>query len=295
MCIFSQEVGHVGSTRIFIADLGHGVHATAYQMAFLAPEPVAMILPVPVLKGTGEEALTFVDLGGYDGFFDDLARCFPRPRGIGGGYGMADTPQVSLLAVHEVGDYVASYVPSVADFHRLDPRFRLPEAAWETLPDYHDFGFAVFQLRPGKGMQRVHPIAYRYPAGVPEELFFPTVHVHDGGRADATASFDHDLYFQHSGRPPDRDLTWKVGTLLPGQVMDIGRGQGLVAPDLPLVHATIRNTYGDKHPNADIVILRGEGRTEVEARPVRDGSGVGPRMGWSEFLARRKSRSGGRY
>ena len=37
MCMFSQEVEHVGSTRIFVADTGHGVHATAYQMAFWRP------------------------------------------------------------------------------------------------------------------------------------------------------------------------------------------------------------------------------------------------------------------
>jgi hypothetical protein len=84
MCIFSQLINHVGSTRILAADLGQAVHATAYQMAFRAPEPVAMILPVPVLRGSGDEALTFVDLAGHD-FFKDLARCFPRPRCIGKG------------------------------------------------------------------------------------------------------------------------------------------------------------------------------------------------------------------
>jgi hypothetical protein len=241
MCIFSGRVDHVGATRIFAADLGHGVHAVAYQMSVLAPEPVAMILPVPVLKGTGDEALAFVDLSGHDGFFDDLARCFPRPRsaGMGGGYGPDDTLPMGLLAVHEVGDYVASYVPSVAEFRRLDPRFRLPEAAWETLPDYRDYGFAVFQLRPGKGMQRVHPIAYRYPAESPEELFFPTVHVHDGGGADAEARFDHELFAQRDWPGTGGGSEWEVGSLLPEQVMDVARSHGLVAPDIPLRRARL--------------------------------------------------------
>src|SRR3954471_23826674 len=115
MCIFSQPVDHVGSTRIFVSDLGHDVHGTAYQMAFRAPEPVAMILPVPVLKGTGDDALAFIDLGGYPKFFDDLDRCFPTPPSLGkwrgGGYGVGDVGELRRLAVHEVGDYVASYVP----------------------------------------------------------------------------------------------------------------------------------------------------------------------------------------
>jgi hypothetical protein len=292
MCNFSKKVDHVGSTRIFVADTGHGVHATAYQMAFSAPEPVAMILPVPVLKGTGDEALAFVDLGGYDGFFDDLARCFPRPRGFRpGGYGPDDASPWGLLAVHEVGDYVASYVPSVAEFRRLDPRFRLPEAAWETLPDYHDYGFAVFQLRPGQGMQRVHPIAYRYPAESPEELFFPTVHVHDGGGAEPEAGFDHELYLQRCGRTPVRDESWECGSLPPGTVMDVGRSQGLVAQDVPLRRARFRGNY----PNADIVIREGHGGMEAWARPARTGSVLGPSMRWEEFQARRKGGYGGRY
>lgn len=286
MCIFSGRVDHVGETRIFVADLGHGVHAVAYQMRVLAPEPVAMILPVPVLKGTGDEALAFVDLGGYDGFFDDLARCFPRPRsaGRGGGYGPEDMLPLILLAVHEVGDYVASYVPSVAEFHRLDPRFRLPEAAWESLPDYHDFGFAVFQLRPGKEMQRVHPIAYRYPAEDPEELFFPTVHVHDGGGADPEAHFDHELYAQRDWSGTSRCADWDVGALPPGRVMDVGRSHGLLAPDVPLRRARLIGDY----PNAEVVLSAGGGRMRAEARPSRTGSDMDSRLGWEEFQARRK-------
>lgn len=152
----------MGATRILVADTGHGVHATAYLMAYRAHGPLAMVLPVPVRRGTGEEALAFVDLGGYRRFFEDLARCSPGPRG--GGYGLSPT---ATLPAQEVGDSVASYVPSVADFRRLDPRFRLPAAAWESLPDDRDLGFAVFQLRPGEGLRRVHPIAYRYPAERP--------------------------------------------------------------------------------------------------------------------------------
>jgi hypothetical protein len=252
-----------------------------------------MILPVPVLKGSGDDALAFVDLGGYDHFFKDLARCFPRRRSIGLGraYGVAGTPPARRLRVREVGDYEASYVPSVADFHRLDPRFRLPEAAWETLPDYHDFGFAVFQLRPGRGMQRVHPIAYRYPAGCPEELFFPTVHIHDGGHPEPEAGFDHDLYAQGSRRTPVRGLTWEVGRRLPCQVMDVGRSQGLVAPDVPLRRAGLHGDY----PNADVIVVQSDDGMRPEVRPVRTGSGPGQPVKWEDFRGRRKVRYDGSY
>ncbi len=89
--------------------------------------------------------------------------------------------------------YVASFVPSVADFVRLDPRFRLPEVLFDAVPHYADYGFAVFQLAPGK--VTVHPMALRFPTRDPDRLFFPTVHVHDG-RFHAKAKFDHALYFQ---------------------------------------------------------------------------------------------------
>ncbi len=293
MCIFSQRIDHVGSTRIFVADLGNGVHATAYQMAFRAPEPVAMILPVPVLKGSGDEALAFVDLGGYDGFFKDLARCFPRPRGkrFGCGYGVAQASPAKRLRVHKVGDYEASYVPSLADFHRLDPRFRLPEAAWETLPDYHDYGSAVFQLLPGRGLQQVHPIAYRYPAECPEELFFPTVHVHDGSHAERRAAFDHELYTQASRITPERGWAWEVGRRLPCRVMDVGRSQGLITPDVPLRRLKLQGEY----PNADVVALAGEDGMQAEARPVRNATGLGESMRWEVFLGQRKVRYDGSY
>ena len=293
MCIFSQPIDQVGSTRIFVADLGHGIHATAYQMAFRATRPVDMILPVPALKGSGDEALAFVDLGGYDDFFEDLSRCFPRPRGVatGGGYGIAKSLPEELLVVHEVGDYEASYVPSVADFHRLDPRFRLPKAAWDTLPNYQDFGFAVFQLRPGQDMQKVHPIAYRYPADRLQELFFPTVHVHDGGYADPRAGFDHELYAQGNWSTPRPGMPWEVGRELPGRVVDMKRSRGIVAPDVALRRERLRGKYS----NADIVVLGSEGELRAEVRAVRTGSRPGQPMSWQEFGRRGRRRSDGTY
>jgi hypothetical protein len=98
------------------------------------------------------------------------------------------------LVVHQVGSFIASYVPTRADFDRLDPRFRVPDELFDAVPHYADFGFAVFQLRAGE--HRIHPMALTFPTREPDRIFFPTVHVHDG-QFHARAKFDHKLYYQH--------------------------------------------------------------------------------------------------
>lgn len=103
------------------------------------------------------------------------------------------------LVVHEIGSFVASYVPTRADFARLDPRFRLPDVLFDSVAHYEDYGFAVFQLAPGN--VTVHPMGLQMPTRRPAALFFPTVHVHDG-RFHPTAKFDHSLYYQDA-RVPD--------------------------------------------------------------------------------------------
>ena len=75
----------------------------------------------------------------------------------------------------------------------LDEQFRLPSGIWDKLPQYKDYGFAVFKLK--KGEHKVHPMAFEFPRADKSKLFFPTVHIHDG-KVHAKADFDHDLYCQ---------------------------------------------------------------------------------------------------
>ena len=63
----------------------------------------------------------------------------------------------------------------------------------DKLPQYRDYGFAVFKLK--KGEHKVHPMAFDFPRADKSKLFFPTVHIHDGKVHDR-ASFDHALYCQ---------------------------------------------------------------------------------------------------
>ena len=92
-----------------------------------------------------------MSLEGYDDFFADMKKAFPIEYMASRG-GIA--PQAKLaeasLVVHDVGDFEASFVPTVGDFARLDERFRFSPDVWKQLPQYEDWGFAVFKLRSGE-------------------------------------------------------------------------------------------------------------------------------------------------
>ena len=76
----------------------------------------------------------------------------------------------------------------------------LPDSTWKRLPQYADWGFVVFKFR--KGEAHVHPMAFAFPTRHANQLFFPTVHIHDG-TVPATADFDHTLYCQAAKPGPD--------------------------------------------------------------------------------------------
>ena len=192
MCCFSGPVTSVAATRIFARVEGERQYL-AYEMTFSSVEDLAMVLPLPVQPGVEEDAVAFINLDTYPSFFEDLNRLFPVMRSR---RGRAETTGLakSALVVHTVGIYEASFVPTIADLSRLDPRFRLPDGVWDALPDYADYGFAVFKLAGG-AQQKVHPLALSFPTRHPDTLFFPTLHVHDG-QVHHHAHFDHVLYCQ---------------------------------------------------------------------------------------------------
>ncbi len=193
MCCFSKPVVSVGSTQIFARFLDATSQCIVYEMRLDAAEDLAMILPIPVARPAAGDAVTFVDLSGYPGFFGDLEKAFPDPPSFGRSSSDPFAESEPRIAVRRVGSFEASFVPSIADFSRLDPRFRLDEKIWNRLPRYEEFGFAVFKLR--KGNQQVHPMAFRFQSALPGKLFFPTLHIHDG-EVHETEEFDHTLYAQ---------------------------------------------------------------------------------------------------
>ncbi len=196
MCCFSRPVISVNNTQIFARLSGKGTQFLAYQMNYESREPNAMILPLPVKQPATVKSLRFIDLKNYDTFFDELADGFPfhAPPSIGCSASFDPTSRRDLEVV-EVGNYIASFVPTLSDFDRLDAQFTLPNETWESLPGYKNFGFAVFQLAAGS--LKPHPMAFEFPSAN-DDLFFPTVHIHDGEVHDSE-DFDHILYMQHAG------------------------------------------------------------------------------------------------
>lgn len=200
----------VGGTNIFARARGDR-QALIYGMNITASDSVAMVLPLPTPPDVGEDAVRFIDLSGYSKVFVDLNECFPPvmpPQARGGVALGGGTPIKTTLKVHDAGEFEASFVPTLSDIDRIDPRFRLPEGIWAALPQYRDWSFAVFQLRdvaePPRGLRRVfggvrpktiHPMALEFPRRFTDRLFFPTVHLHDGSVHDHD-TFDHALFWQ---------------------------------------------------------------------------------------------------
>ncbi|HUQ02533.1 MAG TPA: hypothetical protein VM261_08570 [Kofleriaceae bacterium] len=285
MCCFSGRVAHVGGTNIFARRMG-ARQALVYAMNVELDDAVAMILPLPIARAA-EDALGFVDLSGYPSFFKDLAAAFPQPQS--GGVGMAAlrsaAPQ-SKLVVHDVGDFIASFAPSPADLDRLDARFRISPELFAARPEYRDWGFAVFQLKPRAGgatswwppwkrkrtqaarEQAIHPMAFTFESREPDALFFPTVHVHDG-TVPAEAAFDHTLYTQIAADEAlARTLAWEDSGLPSGRIVKVERTHGLVDGELSLR----RQRYSSRLRNVDLWL-----RPAAATRPL---SAAGPEWRW---------------
>jgi hypothetical protein len=244
MCCFSRPVESVTNTNLFARSAEKGRQFLVYSMTMSAKEDLAMILPIPVPRGSAEDAVRFISLKDYPDFFKDMRAGFPEPAPGGRGLKSEAAPAKALKVV-EVGNFEASFVPAAKDFGRLDLRFRLPENAWEKLPGYRDFGFAVFKLKAGE--KEVHPMAFEFPRADATKLFFPTVHIHDG-EVHPRASFDHSLFCQsrHDEALPLRD--WRESPQVALQFMKVDTAQGLLDPHRHCYRKTIRG----EHRNEDI-------------------------------------------
>jgi hypothetical protein len=246
VCIFVSEAAiEPAKTRIF-ASTRDGLATLAYAMHLGASPEAAMVLPLPVMRGAGAAAVTFVDLERYPELFDDLERGFPRQLAVGPpGF---ENDLCETLPVQAVGAFEATFVPSAREFGRLDRRFRLPERVWRQLSRYEDYAFAVFRLAPG-GARSIHPMALQFSTGFADRIFFPTVHVHDGAvRAEAT--FDHALYYQRApDRVPFRDELPSGGAA--ATFVDVGRAGGLVDPGRPVFRHDVRG----RRPNRDFFVV----------------------------------------
>jgi hypothetical protein len=275
MCIFAQPVISVNNTQIFARVSENNTQFLVYQMNYKSREANAMILPIPVRQPVHEASLHFIDLKSYADFFSDLANGFPyQPPAFNIGCSKSRTaPTANSLEVLNVGNYVASFAPSLADFSRLDSRFTLPASIWAKIPQYAGYGFAVFQLAAGS--LKPHPMAFEFEMAA-GPIHFPTLHIHDG-EIHAAEEFDHVLYLQHAGFDsraygyrnsdvPDESTGLIRSKYAASRFCDLDRSAGVVDGKL-LVH---RKIIKGQCPNQDteIATIGDPTRPTLNLRPL---------------------------
>ena len=246
--MFSGPVESVSSTNIFARASQDGRQFLVYSMKFEAARDLAMILPLPVPEGSGEDAVKFIDLSANKRFFQELDSGFTTndyAKGLTRGRALKSVEDAPLRVV-DVGAFSASFVPTLADFSRLDEQFKLSPEIWIKLPQYARYGFAVFKLKktPPTSVD-VHPMAFEFPRAFQNLLFFPTVHVHDG-RVSLRADFDHMLYAQLGQAPVDWSRSFGLAKLFTNTPLS----QGIIDP-AAFVHR--KKLYGVLN-NQDVLI-----------------------------------------
>lgn len=261
MCCFAQPVLSVSDTNLFARLSGSGKQFLVYQMKFESEEANAMILPLPVATPAEENSVEFISLEKYENFFDDLNKGFPEitPRSLSRSQDAAGAVNsAKKLEVHHVGDFVASFVPTIDDFSRLDKQFVIPKESWDKIPQYSDYGFAVFQLKERKG--KPHAMAFEFKSRWPNKIFFPTVHIHDG-QVHKREQFDHALYCQNekfdevvddyvNRHVKDKKTGFVRSKRLAKEFCNIEKTQEIVEPEL-LVH---RIEMKGRFDNTDVVV-----------------------------------------
>jgi hypothetical protein len=258
--MFVGNVEEVSDTKIYVADLGE-YHALIYQMKVQTDEPNAMVLPIPT-----NEDVEFINLSEYEDFFKDLGRMFPHHKGVRS-RSMTKMHDSLSLEVVEVGDYIASFVPTADDFSRLDERFHLSDEVVEALP-YEDSGFAVFQLKENKKAQDIHPMAYKYKPS-DDSLFIPTVHVHNGQLLYAD-TYDHSIYV---GSPADEIVGMEKSKRDITNHVDIERTEGLVSDDMNFFRVEVKKYYHNGDFSVRDSELRFKGIVSEEGPYIRENVG----------------------
>lgn len=232
MSSFSGKIARVSNTRIFARAASDGKQFLVYQMDYDADQDIALILPLPT-PPEDAAAVRFIDLAGYPEFFADIEKGFPFTRG-----GVPETGRSQKRA--QAPTIASSFVANQQGLMQLDERFRVSPDMWKELPEYADFGFAVFQLPADR--HTVQPLALEFTMRTPNLLYFPTVHIHDG-TVPQEAPFDHDLFCQARAG-------WLRSYDVAGSFIDMERAQGVVDGGERVSRMTVQGL----HPNSDIIV-----------------------------------------
>lgn len=232
MSSFSGTISRVGNTRIFARATPEGKQFLVYQMDYDADKDLALILPLPTTANSAD-AVRFIDLSDYPEFFADIDKGFPYTRG-----GIPDSGSPRKRA--KGASIESSFVPTQEALAQLDEKYRMMQELWNHLPEYNDFGFAVFKL--SADAHTVPPLAVEFTMRTPNLLYFPTVHIHDG-TVPQEAPFDHDLFCQARAG-------WLRSYDVAGSFIDIERAQGVVDGGERVSRMTVQGL----HPNSDIIV-----------------------------------------
>lgn len=201
-------------------------------MDYDAENDLALIVPLPVAS-TSADAVRFIDLSDYPEFFADIEKGFPYTRG---GIPESGSPRKRAKAA----SIESSFVATQEALAQLDEKFRIPQETWNHLPEYNDFGFAVFQL--SANAHTVPPLAIEFTMRTPNLLYFPTVHIHDG-TVPQEAPFDHDLFCQARAG-------WLRSYDVAASFIDMDSAQGVVDGGERVSRMTVQGL----HPNSDIIV-----------------------------------------
>ena len=181
------EVHHVANTKILVAPMRRGHQLTVYQNQVNMTNPTAMILPFPY----GNKGAKLIDLSSYPQIFDDLSQVFVQFEYLTNSYGSRGVSR-GMIAVHQIGSYSVSIVPTINDFERLQNQvFGLDPNLFEMLkgkyPDHA--GYIVCLMNQNA---KFHPIAYVTRRPQAQQLFVPTYHYH--GHVETHPDWDHEIY-----------------------------------------------------------------------------------------------------
>jgi hypothetical protein len=229
MGFFFGKVARAANTRIFARPTLDARQYLVYQMEYEAATDVVLVLPLPTPPATATEAVRFVDLSGYPAIFQDLANGFPIARAAG-----SSNPS-------RMGTFEALFLASRAALGELDSNYQIPDSVWDRLPEYHDYGFAVFKLM-GDDARTVPPIALEFPVRNPNLLYFPTAQIGQGS-VEQDTYFDYDLFCQAR-------VGWMRSYDFAQSFMDVGAAEGVVDPNQRVERFTVLGM----HPNSDIVL-----------------------------------------
>jgi hypothetical protein len=92
-------------------------------------------------------------------------------------------------------------------------------------------------------------MAFEFPRANPNQLFFPTVHIHDG-KVHPEARFDHALYCQTSEGEKLEMTQWSESALIASQFLKVDKTAGIVEADGHVYLRTIRGRY----KNDDVIV-----------------------------------------